>query len=51
MQRITVARHNADSLSVVLGKGFALVDTRRHQHVTPWGAAQHFQFSTFHFVA
>ena len=27
--------------------GFELIDTRPHEHVTPWGATQKFQFSTF----
>ena len=48
---LPVARHNAESLRAVFGEGFVLVDTRRHEHVTPWGATQRFQFSTFHFVA
>lgn len=48
---LPVARHNADSLRALLGEGFALVDTRRHEHVTPWGATQRFQFSTFRFSA
>jgi len=44
---LVVSRYDADSLAVTLGEGFELVDTRRHEHVTPWGAAQKFQFSTF----
>lgn len=44
---LPVARHDAASLQAVLGEGFALVATRRHQHETPWGAVQRFQFSTF----
>lgn len=44
---LPVARHDAGSLSVLMGKGFALVDQRRHEHATPWGSIQKFQFSTF----
>ena len=44
---LPVQRHDANSLAAVLGGGFALIDTRRHEHVTPWGAVQKFQFSTF----
>lgn len=44
---LTVMRYDAASLSALLGEDFTLVDTRRHEHVTPWGATQHFQFSTF----
>ena len=48
---LPVARHNADSLGTVLGHGFALVDARSHEHLTPWGATQRFQFSTFRLVS
>ncbi|CAN7434215.1 class I SAM-dependent methyltransferase [Rhizobium sp. LjRoot254] len=44
---LPVARHDADSLGGLLGKGFTLIDHRRHEHVTPWGSIQKFQFSTF----
>jgi len=44
---LPVARHNADSLSALLGADFVLIDSRRHEHPTPGGAAQKFQFSTF----
>ncbi|MBR1125396.1 methyltransferase domain-containing protein [Bradyrhizobium lablabi] len=44
---LPVVRHDAASLSGVLGPDFELVDTRRHDHVTPWGSVQRFQFSTF----
>jgi trans-aconitate methyltransferase len=44
---LVVARYDANSLAATLGSGFALIDTRRHEHVTPWGATQKFQFSTF----
>ncbi len=48
---LPVARHSAESLAALLGTDFALVDSRRHEHSTPWGAVQKFQFSTFQRVA
>lgn len=48
---LPVVRHDADSLAVILGERFTLVDTRRHAHVTPWQSIQPFQFSTFRFGA
>jgi hypothetical protein len=44
---LTVARHSAGSLSILLGDDFVLVDSRRHEHATPWQVIQKFQFSTF----
>jgi 2-polyprenyl-3-methyl-5-hydroxy-6-metoxy-1,4-benzoquinol methylase len=44
---LPVARHSAESLSVLLGADFVLIDSRRHEHATPWQAVQKFQFSTF----
>jgi len=44
---LLVSRYDANSLAATLGRGFELIDTRRHAHVTPWGATQKFQFSTF----
>ena len=44
---LMVSRYDADALAATLGDGFELVDTRRHDHTTPWGAVQKFQFSTF----
>ena len=44
---LTVSRYDAHSLAATLGSGFALIDTRRHEHTTPSGAMQKFQFSTF----
>jgi len=46
---LPVARHDANSLGAVLGSVFTLADARKHEHVTPWGATQHFQFSAFRF--
>jgi SAM-dependent methyltransferase len=44
---LPIVRHDAASLSAILGQDFKLIDERRHDHVTPWGAVQRFQFSTF----
>ena len=44
---LVVSRYDAGGLAATLGAGFELIDTRPHQHATPWGAAQKFQFSTF----
>lgn len=44
---LPVMRYDAPGLAAVLGDGFTLLAERRHDHTTPWGAMQHFQFSTF----
>jgi SAM-dependent methyltransferase len=44
---LSVARYDSSRLGEVLGSDFALVDTRRHDHLIPWGTVQRFQFSTF----
>jgi SAM-dependent methyltransferase len=44
---LAVNRHDAGSLAATLGASFELIDTRRHEHITPWGTSQKFQFSTF----
>jgi len=44
---LPVERYDARKLSSTLGSGFRLVDSRRHEHVTPWGAVQRFHFGTF----
>ncbi len=44
---LPVVRHDAASIGAVLGPAFALVETRRHDHVTPGGNVQKFQFSLF----
>jgi SAM-dependent methyltransferase len=44
---LAVSRYDAASLAATLGHGFGLVDTRRHEHATPSGVIQKFQFSTF----
>jgi hypothetical protein len=44
---LMVSRYDANTLGATLGQGFDLIDTRRHDHTTPWGSLQKFQFSTF----
>jgi SAM-dependent methyltransferase len=44
---LPIVRHDATTLAKILGSDFVLTDTRRHDHATPWGAVQRFQFSTF----
>ncbi|MBB4052629.1 SAM-dependent methyltransferase [Devosia subaequoris] len=44
---LPVVRHDGESLSALLGDRFVLVGQVRHEHVTPWGSVQKFQFSTF----
>ena len=44
---LPVIRYDAAQLSAALTPSFALVDMRRDDHKTPWGAVQHFQFSVF----
>jgi SAM-dependent methyltransferase len=44
---LPVERHDATSIGVVLGEGFTLVESRGHDHMTPAGKTQRFQFSLF----
>jgi SAM-dependent methyltransferase len=44
---LPIVRHDATTLAKILGSDFVLTDTRRHDHATPWGTIQRFQFSTF----
>lgn len=44
---LPVVRHNAATLGELLGPSFALTETRWHDHQTPSGAIQKFQFSRF----
>ena len=44
---LSVVRHDAATLGELLGPSFALVETRRHDHQTPSGVIQKFQFSRF----
>lgn len=44
---LPVARYDSASLGQTLGAAFKLVRTQRHEHATPWGSRQVFQFSMF----
>jgi SAM-dependent methyltransferase len=44
---LPIVRYDAVSLSAMLGTDFKLIDARRHDHTTPWGTVQRFQFSLF----
>lgn len=44
---LPVVRYDGASLERTLGTGFKLVQTQRHEHVTPWESRQIFQFSVF----
>jgi SAM-dependent methyltransferase len=44
---LPVLRHDAASLGDMLGRSFELIETRRHDHQTPMGGTQRFQFSRF----
>ncbi len=47
---LPVKRWDAAGLAEFLGPDFALVAERRHEHVTPRGAVQRFQFAAFRFA-
>jgi len=44
---LPVARYDSASLGRTLGTTFKLVHTQWHEHATPWGSRQVFQFSIF----
>jgi ubiquinone/menaquinone biosynthesis C-methylase UbiE len=44
---LRIVRYDAKSLGETLGNSFALVRTSRHDHITPMGGTQRFQFSVF----
>ena len=44
---LPVVRHDAGSIGKVLGPSFKLIESRRHDHRTPGGTIQRFQFSRF----
>jgi SAM-dependent methyltransferase len=44
---LPVVRYSPETLAAELGHGFAMLDARPYQHVTPWGARQSFQYSRF----
>jgi trans-aconitate methyltransferase len=44
---LPVMRHDARSLAETLGRSFELIESRQHDHQTPMGGIQRFQFSRF----
>lgn len=44
---LPVCRYSPEVLANELGDGLTLVESVAHAHVTPWGAAQSFQYSRF----
>ncbi len=44
---LPVARYSAESLAAELGSEFTLMEARRHEHQTPWGATQPFVYARF----
>jgi SAM-dependent methyltransferase len=44
---LPVVRHDAESIGHVVGPAFELIESRRHDHQTPMGGSQKFQFSRF----
>ncbi|WP_063994910.1 class I SAM-dependent methyltransferase [Bradyrhizobium sp.] len=44
---LRIVRYDPDALAATLGPSFELVASRRHDHVTPGGNTQRFQFSRF----
>ena len=44
---LPVIRYDAAQLAALLTPAFTLVGMRRHEHKTPWGAIQQFQFGVF----
>lgn len=44
---LPILRYDPDELASTLGPTFKLVDSKRHDHMTPGGNTQRFQFSRF----
>jgi SAM-dependent methyltransferase len=44
---LPVVRYSPSSLAAELGDGFRLIESRPHQHATPGGTIQSFQYSRF----
>lgn len=44
---LPIVRYDPDELASTLGPAFRLVDSKRHDHMTPGGNTQRFQFSRF----
>jgi trans-aconitate methyltransferase len=45
--RLPVARYDTAGLAAELGEEFALIESLRHDHATPWNSTQRFQFTLF----
>ena len=48
---LPVARYSPEALAAELGHEFTLIESRLHQHITPSGAAQSYQYSRFTRIA
>ena len=44
---LPVCRYSPASLAEELGDGFTLIESVPHQHATPWGTSQSFQYARF----
>ena len=44
---LPIVRYDPEAVAAALGPEFELIDSRRHDHVTPGGNMQRFQFSRF----
>jgi hypothetical protein len=44
---LPIVRYDGEALAKTLGSRFALVQTRREDHLTPMGTTQRFQYSVF----
>jgi trans-aconitate methyltransferase len=44
---LPVMRYDEGRLSQTLGSAFQALSTQRHEHTTPWGATQAYQFSLY----
>ena len=48
---LPVLRHDSHSLQILLGSDFKVIDSRKHDHQTPFQTIQHFQYSIFQHLA
>jgi len=44
---LPIIRHDATTLGEILGPAFKVIESRRHEHLTPGGTIQRFQFTRF----
>lgn len=44
---LPIARYDAPLLSKRLGPGYRMIQSLLHDHVTPWGSVQRFNFGLF----